>query len=331
MLKLLTYSAMSTFMSCRKQYEYRYLRGITPDEASPALSFGTAMHRGLESLFTSLKDGEPQAQAIDDAVTACTLEAGAQGLEIDDILKCEVMMRKYGELYYADDARDWAVENIEMEFRLPFLSPLGTPSEFFECAGKVDGIIRDRYGRLFILEHKTASRIDDGYVARIQIDTQIMLYASAVERVLGEPVIGAVYDILVKPRIIWNDGETDEEFEARKAAAKCPSRCKRKEADTQDTFRTRLNEAVTDDNFRREIIEFNADRMDEFMREIWTVSQDMGECSCYYKNTGSCTRYGVCPYMALCQHNGNLDGLDGFTIRRPHEELSEEITEQEEI
>ena len=323
---LVTHSSLNAFQACRKSYEYRYVRGIVPIETSTALGFGTAIHRGLEALFLAIGSKVPQNEAVEAAVTACTIEASAQNLEIADIVKCEVLMRKYAALYYSGDEQDFSDINVEQEFRVPFLSYINGVR--VEYAGKVDGIVRRQDGKLYIVEHKTASRVDDGYIDRIRIDSQIRLYAQVIAHIYREEVAGAIYDIIIKPGIKWNDGETDEEFAARQAAAKCPSRCKRKMPDTQETFRERLDEAITDENFRREIIEFDAQDLSDTWDEMKALACEIADGVRYYKNTGNCLKYGVCPYMPICLRNGNADGLEGFEIRRLHEELSEELTEE---
>lgn len=194
----------------------------------------------------------------------------------------------------------------------------------FDLSGKADGIVRNKKdGKLYILEHKTASAVDDGYIGRILIDWQVALYAKALSKELGEPIVGVVYDILIKPAIRMRQGEDDFEFEARRAASKTGN-IKRKVAETNDEFLNRLYENITEENFIRKAILFDDVLTMEFTRDLFEVSQEIGHCKCFYKNTGSCLKYGVCPYMNLCKNRGFLDGLeDEYELRRPHEELSE--------
>ncbi len=79
----------------------------------------------------------------------------------------------------------------------------------------MDGIVRCHDG-LYLLEHKTASSIDANYLDKLWTDTQIALYCHYL-RELGYPVIGVIYNVLLKSRLKQSKGETEAEYETRKA------------------------------------------------------------------------------------------------------------------
>lgn len=326
--KIVTHSMISCFMECRKKFEYRYIRGIAPVEKKAALSFGSAAHEVLEHYFYALSDADwATEEFMNDIRVEIELARTGNELSIEDGLKLEALMLKYAETYMIDDVKTLDVVATEREFRTPLRSTAGRRSRMFDLAGKADGLVRNKAdGRLYILEHKTASSVDDGYLGRIEIDWQVALYARALSYELGEPVVGVVYDILVKPLIRMRQGEDDAEFEARRAASKTGN-IKRKVAETNEEFIERLNETIGDANFIRQVVMFDEVLTNEFEHEIFEVSKDIGNCKCFYKNTGSCNKFGVCPYMDLCRNRGCLNGLeDKYEMRVPHEELSETIT-----
>src|SRR5205823_2865866 len=122
----------------------------------------------------------------------------------------------------------------------------GAASRRFTLSGRVDGVVRAGAEHL-IIEHKTASVLDAGYLERLWTDFQITLYAYYVEQVLGVRVNGVLYNVLVKPRLQQGQGETEAEFEARRAALIAKSKtgtssAKRRLPETDEEFQARLAE-----------------------------------------------------------------------------------------
>lgn len=312
--KVLTYSALRSFQTCRCAYDYRFNRSIVPSETANPLFFGSAVHSALEQWF---KTGSR------DAAQTAIME---QGFPVEDYLKASELFDAYAN-HWHDEPFD--VVAIEHEFSLPLINPsTGRRSRLFELRGKVDGVVRDKSsGRLFILEHKTTSAISAEYVDRIMLDQQIAIYAEAISRCLKEAVCGAIYDILEKPSIRMKQGETDEEFEARRAELLAKSKtgkttAKKKEAETALEFRERLRASITPENFRREIVEFDTGKLRDSMAELWAIAEDMKK-AVYYKNTGSCAQFGrACPYLSLCRAGGRVEDCGGlYEYRRAHCEL----------
>ena len=124
------------------------------------------------------------------------------------------MMRAYGARYATED---FQIIAIEKNFEGPITNPTtGAASRSFVLAGKVDGIVRIG-GDYFVLEHKTAAQIDGDYLERLWTDFQITIYAYYIERTMGIPITGILYNVLVKAKLQQGKGETEEEFQARRA------------------------------------------------------------------------------------------------------------------
>lgn len=123
----ITYSMFTAWLSCRQKFDYRYNRCIVPRENAVALSFGSAVHSGLETWF--------KTHDIDKAVEA----ANRIDLSDADQVKATELVRGYWEKYPHED---FTVVSIEQEFSTPLINPkTGAPSKTWELAGKVDGII----------------------------------------------------------------------------------------------------------------------------------------------------------------------------------------------
>lgn len=325
---VLSASSISTFQTCKRRYYYEKIMDMRPAEATDALAFGSAIHRGLERIFRAMMeyrnrgyDGyckEFHEEAVNDAILAAT--------EIDlpeqDRIKVEVLLVKYAARWLEMDMRNRTVVGTEEHNRATIRNPeTGKQMRNVYVQGYCDAIVLDRDGAaLSIVEHKTTSAMNDDYFEHASIDLQVYMYADIVSRCMGKDVTQVIYDVIQKPRHEMAIGETDEEFEARKAAAKCPERCKRKEAETPADFRARLNAAITEDYFHREYIQIDPDMLAEFRRELWETAHEISGCTCYSKSTCNCMKWGRCPFMDACRNHGSFDGIeDKFTSRMARE------------
>lgn len=319
--KILTLSAssISSFQTCRKRYEYEKILKIFPVERPSMLDFGTAVHRGLERIFRGIKeyqetDPRPDfpdfcSHVLDDAI----LGIRAVDLQEQDRIKAEVLVSMYADRYFPGDAlfENIRVLDVEHVMRQPVIDPDGRRARRYRCTGIADAVVECTDGVTAVMEHKTVSALTEQYCSRVEIDLQVLMYCYMLSMELGKPVRRVIYDIIVKPRHEMAVGETDEEFEARKAAAKCPDRCRRKEAETADGFRKRLEEAVTDASFMRHVVDIDGETMEDFRKDFWEMVHDMGTCRRFYRQTCSCMKFGACPYLDLCRNHGRTDGLDG--------------------
>jgi hypothetical protein len=162
--------------------------------------------------------------------------------------------------------------------------------------------------KYYILEHKTASTVDENYIAQKDIDSQTMSYAISIENELGIKISGVIHDLITKQKIRLKKGESEDDF------------CQR------------LINDVTEENFTRVMIEFEEGQLDEFKQELIQACDDLNQCHHFYKCTGSCIgRYGACEYLPLCRKGGlqKLGGIFGslrelFETASAHEEISEE-------
>ena len=209
---VLTYSSMSTFLTCPKMYYWRYVEEIVPIKTKSYFIAGRAAHAALEKYYNLMKCGERPADHVGEILSKIdeeldsSLDGSVRDIEYLEKIENEAeLIKKVIERYikFWDGKESFNVLDVEMKFELPLIHGV-------KFAGKVDGIIEDD-GLLYLLEHKTVSKLDQSYKARLSIDAQILKYASAVEKVLGRKVHGVMYNVLVKsvppePRVLKNGG-----------------------------------------------------------------------------------------------------------------------------
>ncbi len=319
-----TYSMWNSFRNCRKQSELRYLQHLLPLERDRNLHYGSLIHDCLQLWHT----GRDLAAVLALIDRLCPNRIHDENQRLDAHL-ATAMMKAYASRYAAED---FEVVALEKTFEGPIVNPAtGAASRSFVLAGKVDGIVRigDEH---YLLENKTTSQLNSDYLERLWTDFQITIYAYYVEQTMGIPITGILYNILVKAKLQQSKGETEEEFEARRAELLAKSKtgkttAKRKLPETDEEFQQRLAEKYTEPTMlHREMLYLSRDRFDILRTELWELTQaflDARRRGVFYQNTGFCFNYHrPCAYFPICRSNGNPNVVENlYTITPPHEEL----------
>ncbi len=325
---VLTYSALNTYRNCPRKYKLRYMDHLRPREKADTLAFGSTIHRALE-LWHGQADNPNRLLKIYDLLDA---EYVAREADIEvraAWTQARAMITGYASRYPQEE---FTVLELEKEFQGEIRNPAtGATSKTFTIAGKVDGIVRIGQ-ELYLLEHKTASAIDGAYLDKLWCDTQIALYTHYL-RELGYPIVGVIYNVLLKTRLKQRQGESEAEYQARKAALAAKnssgkSTAKRQEPETDAEFMARLADwHAKPEAFHREKIYLTQDRLDMVAEEVWDVTQqylDARRRDSYLLNTSFCFNWSrPCEYLPYCQSGFNANVRDNlFDVVAPHEELA---------
>ena len=325
---IMTFSAFNTYRGCPRKYKHRFLDFLQPRERAEALGFGTVTHGGLERWYLSSDDPNRLWTVLDYIDRQFPLRTG------DPVQKAQwqlarAMLTGYAARYPSEDFEIVAVE-------MPFTGEIRNPdtghlSKTFSMAGKVDGIVKRSDG-LYLLEHKTASTIDSAYLDRLWTDTQIALYAHQL-RELGYPIIGVIYNVLLKSRLQQKTGETEAEFELRRMELAAKNKSGRSTAQRQlpesdEEFQARLAAWYSrDEAFHREHIYLSEERLAMLQEEVWEVTQQFLAArrrNKWLMNTANCFSYQrPCEYLPYCQSGFNPNVRDNlYDIVPPHQELN---------
>lgn len=328
-----TYSMWNLFRNCRKAAHWRYVLELSPIERDRHLSFGSLMHDCLEAWHAT----RDLPRALEPIERACVNRA--QEDEQRRVWHLAIaMMRGYATRYAVEE---FEVVALEKDFDGEIINPeTGAASRSFTLAGKVDGIVRIGEEH-FLLEHKTAAGVDAGYLERLWTDFQITVYAYYVEQALGIRVAGILYNILIKARLQQGAGETEEEFDARRAELIAKSKtgkssAKRRMPESDDEFQSRLATKYSEpEMFHRELLYISREQFATLRSELWELTQaflDARRRDVWYQNTSFCFQYGKpCPYFALCRSGGSPNVLENFYERRPPNEELHRVSPPEEI
>ena len=328
-----TYSMWSLFRNCRKAVELRYIQQLVPLDRDRNLHFGSIIHECLQA-WHHRRDLEEVLTLID---RLCP-ERSQDETQRRDWHLATAMTKAYARHYASDD---FEIVALEKNFAGPIVNPAtGAASRSFVLAGKVDGIVRIG-GDYFILEHKTAGQLDGDYLEKLWTDFQITIYAHYIEQTMGIPITGILYNVLVKAKLQQGKGETEEEYQARRAELLAKSKtgkttAKRKLPESDEEFQQRLAEKYADpEMFHREMLYLSRDRFDVLRSELWELTQaflDARRRGVFYQNTAFCFNYQrPCAYFPLCRSNGNPNVIENFYQRvPPNEELRVVPTESTE-
>lgn len=316
----LSASSISTYQTCPRMFEYDKLRCIRPAEKSDSLNFGSVIHKGLERIFAELNNTSIDKEQVREMAHDCALDKSAEcSLSQEDWCKVTALLDAYLDLYFDEDRGLFDVVEVESRFTNHAVNPkTGKESSRFGVCGYCDAVVKNRLtGEYWVIEHKTSSQVTDGYLQRVNIDLQSAIYIDAIRRKYGN-CAGVIYDVLKKPKHVMAVGETDEEFEARKAASKT-GRIKRKVPESMTEFYNRIRVDIDGGDYLiRQMVTIDNGLFHDYRLDLWTTARQIQNTRHFCKATCNCLKYGTCPYMDLCCANGNLNGLeDKYTCECP--------------
>jgi hypothetical protein len=207
-LPILRTSERSAFKRCafRWQLEYRYgYRPRTKD--ADALWFGIGIHEALAAWYLKGLRRGPHPAETWEAWTAEEIAFAKTYLDdtfdepvwVDAVELGTAMLEEYVDYYGRDE--QWNIISTEQPFKVR-ITREGTPLAYF--ASRWDGVARDEGdGKLYLLEHKTASQIITAY---LELDDQGGSYWAVASQLLrakkilktNEQISGIIYNFLRK-------------------------------------------------------------------------------------------------------------------------------------
>ena len=331
--EVLTYSAIKLFQGCRYKYNLRMNEGLAPLSQDDNLYLGSVWHSVLE-IWYGTGDNNSKIERATLLINQSFPKRISDSRQKRDWHLCHAMFKGYINRYPEDEFK---VLGVEMEFVVPIINPAtNRSSRTFELRGKVDGLSQlKQSGELFLLEHKSAAQITGDYIERLPSDFQINLYAMALSRFLKRKISGVIYSITRKASLKQSEGETEEQFEIRKAELIQKSKtgkttAKRKMPETDDEFRERLIEKYRDQEmYYREVLYLSAEDAARTSSELWDITKLILAAkreSTWIPNWDNCFKFGnqPCMYWPLCRSNNNTNVRENFyKIAPPNEELVE--------
>ena len=205
------------FKKCRRLWNYssQNRMNLEPVKMANALSFGIAIHEGLEAyynpetwhyphdtrvqlmLLAFTEAIEEQRKTEDEARKGLDLD---RNREYDEQLELGLgMLKRYAEWAPKQDKGITPIA-VEKKYQMLLLDENGIPlvvnGHPVVYQIRVDLLLRDKHGRLWVLDHKTTATLSD--LGHLDLDTQLSTYPWVVSNLLGERVEGVLYNELEK-------------------------------------------------------------------------------------------------------------------------------------
>jgi hypothetical protein len=275
--KVYDYTMLDTFQTCRKKYYYSFVRGLDSKRKSSALSFGTAIHSALDTYYFE-----------------------------NDISKA---ITKFRETFTSQE--DEVLRNVDNGVKLLENYPKVYPTEIFKVLGKPEkGFVLpigdilyggridlpiEIDGQVWVMEHKTTSRITGSYFDQFDLDKQITGYILGTEEFTGRTCVGCMINVL-EP---WKEliKPTAKSKGVQDHYLRCP---KTRTPYAKERFRLNVQRIVRD-------IEW-CEKNDE-----WYEAEKKDVCFHYNYN---------CPFKTLCQFGEDEQFIKNeFNVRewKPYE------------
>jgi DNA helicase-2/ATP-dependent DNA helicase PcrA len=191
--KKLSYSQISAFQTCPRQYEYAYVYKI-PGKSSPALSFGITIHNTLKRFYDFLKSKEHptlfEADEKSKSLLKVLLEMYDSSFIRTDYVNKEHELQAYDvgkkmmETFYGTNGPDFTLPFL---LEKSFVLPLGD----YVFTGRFDRIDKNSDGTVEVIDYKTGKLKTQRDADN---DLQLSLYALACKEALKlEPASLSLY------------------------------------------------------------------------------------------------------------------------------------------
>ena len=352
-MQKMTNSRAKAARRCFRYHFYSYEITRRPKSSSEALRFGTLFHVALEAWWkcflpkkrVTWKDPDYPLQEAISQIQGKFDESGFDGEDWRFDVMARVLMVGYHRLWRAN-MNDLEVIAVEKEFTGPLVNPAtGAASRTFEIGGKIDAMVRDTDGDVYLVEHKTSSQdINEGsdYRERLRMDSQISAYLSA-EGPLGFDLDGCLYDIVRKPSMkpYKATPEEDRKYTTKDSKLKDGTlrpagslyANQRARDETREEFFVRMYDHVLEEPhryFQRPVIARSKAELTESKFDFWHMSKSIRERQlddagvyAWPRNPDACYHWSnLCEYYRVCTGEADIEDDLLFKTTSRHEELT---------
>lgn len=196
-------SGIKSFKECRRKWDLR--NKYQPIKINDNLFLGSGVHYALEKYYADDVDlVDAFLEWFNDKLSELEIWESQMDM-LEEKKQLGIGMLKHYRKFAENNDADYfeKVVDTEIDFEIPVKNLKGNATQC-KYAGTVDGLVIDQYGLYWILEHKTASRID---TTHLPLDEQVVRYMWAMQEKLGVEIAGVIYNILLKktpsePRVL---------------------------------------------------------------------------------------------------------------------------------
>jgi len=255
MPKAIDYTMLSTFLRCKRRYYYRMVRNLVGKKPPTAAEFGRCIHMALDDWYKSKDDKK-----------AIEIFANAFKEDPEDDKRTIAIGTKMLEIYFSQYAnQNITVLASELSFDLP------TPAhESIRYIGRIDKII-EWDGAVYVMDHKTTSRLGFTFFYKIKPNMQFVGYVWAAQQLGQDRCSGVVLDALLVAKGLLTS-----------------------------SARAKLTPVA------RDIATYSVDDIAEWKEDVASLLDDIAGCyqkDKWCRNTEGCTDFVECPYRRICKED----------------------------
>lgn len=286
----ITQGLVAGWLDCREKTYLAFRMGLGKPYVSAPLFYGSLVHGVLEKVY--MGDSRSITRLVKETAEEVQPRQGFANNFQDQIAIAHVMLQEYFKFWKKDDKKiKWLLT--EQKFDVPYKMPSGAQTRL---RGMIDGVFH-LHGKLWLLETKTASRVNDTLLMdRLPFDIQVNYYLMVAEMLVERPLAGVLYNILRKPQLRQGAKEPDEVFQQR---------IYNDVAVRPDWYFLRYEIRIT----KKEQLKWRQE-FEDVMKEFEEWYHGHG----HYRNPVSCDgKFGSCGFLPICSRRDH----SGFT-RREH-------------
>lgn len=270
-----SHSRINCFKQCPMLFKYKYIEKLVPLGAdTKPLSMGKAFHVGIEN---------------------CSSQAALDYMNNDEYFmsqenendKVIVLAMVDAFLKRFPEAKTWEHEKYMT----------GKMIEDNDFQLYIDGLEKHGDG-YYIIELKTASRVDQTYIDKLDFNDQISRYYYMAEQ-NGYKILGVKYYVVKKPLLRQKQSESIEQFRQRL-----------------------VDKIMEEDSIYYTLIERTPEQIDDCIKDTIYDMQTIENTTRFTKNLTACSCYGTCPYIDLCR--GVKDAILLFDRKDDDEDVTSE-------
>jgi len=179
-----SYSELRDFRQCPFKHKLAWVDRWTPEQVAAPLSKGRVFHSVLEAHYQALRDN------TDPQVAALSVLDLVEDEEIRDL--CRWMYDGYLECYGGDE--DWEILDVEATHHV-WLPTDRLRRSGFRLKLRLDLLVRDREGRVWLVDHKTGSRFPSEVGLDLQDQDSLYQWGLGQVGVGCSKVYGVVYNL----------------------------------------------------------------------------------------------------------------------------------------
>ena len=253
------------------KYKWHYIDGYTPYKKSHHITLGSAIHSAFDMYYNNFSDAAVMAYAknqINEEISK------ASPTEAEDLTLVKYIMVGM----WANFPKDlWTFAKIdpELKFRINLIDDIW-------FVGRIDGLVEDESGKLWVRELKTTSMSFEQFERRSRTTSQGTGYVWAMRK-LGYPVVGMMYDFIKKPLL------------------------RKKVQDNVDSFGLRIVEdykSRPEFYFKRHFSYRNEEELELFEQDLIKTALEIKQRSKennWCRNQDQCWNFNAeCPYLKIC-------------------------------